>query len=140
VKVEIPVSNSESVSVTAAVIVRDGRVLVARRPPGGRHPGSWEFPGGKQEPGETLEECLAREMNEEMGVEVTVSERVASVHHSYPDLEIDLIAFRCEISFGELADIGCAAHDWVEPERLAGLDLLPPDRVLARMIFPERSG
>ena len=126
----------DPIQVTAAIIERDGMVLVARRPPGGRHPGSWEFPGGKVEPGESTRECLAREIKEEMGIAVVVGEELARVRHAYPDLAIDLLAFRCVIAEGEPADIGCDIHAWVEPGSLGEYDLLPPDRELVSMLFP----
>ena len=125
----------EPIQVTAAIIERDGAVLVARRPPGGRHPGSWEFPGGKVEPGESTRECLAREMKEEMGIAVVVGEELARVRHAYPDLAIELLAFRCVIAEGEPSDIGCDIHAWVEPGSLVEYDLLPPDRELVKMLF-----
>lgn len=126
---------SRAVTVTAAIIESHGKVLVARRPPGGRHPGRWEFPGGKLEPGETLEQCVVREMLEEMDVEVAVEDMLASVGYSYPDLEIELVAFRCRIVGGDLCDIGCEAHTWVEPPELEGFDLLPADRMLLPVLF-----
>ena len=121
--------------VTAAVIVKEGRVLLARRPPEGRHPGAWEFPGGKVEPGESPEECLAREIAEEMGTKVTVGRRLASVTHDYHDLAIELIAFECAFAGGEPRDIGCQAHAWALPDEASTYDLLPPDRELAGIIF-----
>lgn len=127
----------EPVFVTAAVVIENGRVLVARRPPGGRHPGSWEFPGGKVEEGETPEECLAREMMEEMGVQVSVGDMLASVKHSYPDLAVELHAFECTVTGGRLRDIGCSEHQWVEPTDLGRFDLLPPDRELLELVFGE---
>lgn len=123
------------IQVTAAIIEREGKVLIARRPAGGRHPGSWEFPGGKVEPGESPRECLAREMAEEMVVAVEVAEELARVRHAYPDITIDLIAYRCEIRGGDLADIGCDAHAWVEPGSLGDYDLLPADRDLVELLF-----
>jgi len=125
---------NETTEVTAAIIVEDGCVLVARRPPGGRHPGSWEFPGGKVDPGETPEECLARELAEELGIEVLVGKRLAVVHHEYPDLAIDLLAFECAISRGRPMDLACAEHAWVKPEELSSFDLLPPDRYLVALL------
>jgi len=122
------------VPVTAAVINRGAEVLVARRPGGGRHPGAWEFPGGKVEEGETARECLIREMREELGIEVAVGEELARVAYSYPDLAIELIAFSCEIEAGEPRDIGCSEHAWVEPAALDGFELLPADRELLRML------
>lgn len=127
-------SETNAVQVTAAVIIKDGLVLITERPEGGRHPGAWEFPGGKVEPGETPEECIARELGEELGVTVAVGERLAVFHHSYPDLIIDLLAFRCEVIGGEPSDIGCSAHAWVAPGELYGYDLLPPDIELARLL------
>lgn len=121
--------------VTAAVIKRDGLVLIARRPGGGRHPGAWEFPGGKVEPGESPEECLARELTEELGITVEVGKRLSAISHEYPDLSIDLIVFSCEITSGEPADLGCSAHRWVRPGELNGYDLLPPDRELVRVLW-----
>lgn len=121
--------------VTAAITEQDGRVLIAQRPQGGRHPGEWEFPGGKVEPRESLQECVERELAEELGVVVSAGERIAAIRHSYPDLDVELIALRCEIASGELRDIECSAHSWVLPEELADYELLPPDRVLARELF-----
>jgi len=126
----------DAIQVTAAIIERDGVVLIARRPPSGRHPGSWEFPGGKVEPGESPRECLAREMEEEVEIAVVVGEELATVRHTYHDLAIDLLAFRCEIVEGEPSDTGCDAHAWVEPGSLGDYDLLPPDRELVRILFP----
>jgi mutator protein MutT len=131
-------NNSEAVTVTAAVIIEDGRVLLTRRPPGGRHPGSWEFPGGKIEPGETPRECLARELSEELGIGVTVGEKLAEVHHAYHDLTIDLLVYSCQIATGQLSDLGCASHAWVTPEDLDEFDMLPPDREVARQLEEQR--
>lgn len=127
----------EAIEVTAAIIERDGLVLIAQRPPGGRHPGCWEFPGGKVEPGETPEQCLAREMAEEMSVDIEVGELLAKACHAYPDITIELLAFRCIIVGGDPADVGCAAHRWVRPADLASRELLPPDLLLASAIFEE---
>jgi len=128
-------SEEPGMTVTAAIIIEDGRVLIAQRPPGGRHAGEWEFPGGKVEPGETPEQCLARELAEELGVTVEVGKAMGRVRHSYPDLVIDLLAFQAAITSGTLEDIECSAHVWALPEELRDYDLLPPDRVLAAEIF-----
>jgi mutator protein MutT len=123
------------IDVTAAVIEKDGRVLLAQRPSTGRHPLRWEFPGGKVEQGEGLRECLAREMAEEMGVEVAVGEKLSEVEHTYPDMNVRLIAYACEITRGRLQHIGCNAHSWVALEELVDYDLLPPDSELASLLF-----
>lgn len=125
-------------AVTAAVIIESGRVLLAQRPLSGRHPGAWEFPGGKVEQGETPEQCLARELREELGVEVQIERPFPAVRHSYPDLDIELLAFECRLTGGRPRDMGCRAHAWVEPERLEEYDLLPPDRRIASMLVERR--
>jgi 8-oxo-dGTP diphosphatase len=126
--------NDPVVKVTAAIIIEKDRVLITRRPPGGRHPGAWEFPGGKVEPGETPSECLARELSEELGIVVRVEEKLAEVEHAYPDLRVDLMVYSCDITAGSLSDLGCAEHAWVALEELDKYDLLPPDREVAEWL------
>jgi A/G-specific adenine glycosylase len=81
--------------VTAAVIRQKGRILIAQRPTGGMLGGLWEFPGGKVERGESLEECLRREIREELGIEVEVGRPVTQVKHAYTHFRITLHAFEC---------------------------------------------
>jgi mutator protein MutT len=81
--------------VCAAVIERDGRVLVTRRPDGVHLGGLWEFPGGKCEPGEAFDACLRREMREELGVTVDVGPEMFAVAHDYDDRRVELHFFRC---------------------------------------------
>lgn len=83
------------VLVVAAVVVRDGRVLLSRRPPGKHLAGLWEFPGGKVEEGETPEGALAREVREELGLEIETPLPYAFVHHEYPEKRILMLAYRC---------------------------------------------
>jgi A/G-specific adenine glycosylase len=96
--------------VAAAVIHQDGRVLIAQRPPEGMLGGLWEFPGGKQESGETLAECLEREIQEELGVAIAVGEPLVTVKHSYTHFKITLHAFACRLLAGQPRAIGVA--DW----------------------------
>ncbi|WP_448594415.1 A/G-specific adenine glycosylase [Thermoflexus hugenholtzii] len=99
--------------VTAGVIEADGRVLIAQRPLQGMLGGLWEFPGGKVEPGESLEECLRRELREELGIEVEVGEPVLTLRHTYTHMRITLHVFRCRIRSGTPQPIGCADVRWV---------------------------
>jgi len=89
------------IQVTAAMIRgEDGRFLIARRPSGGIHGGLWEFPGGKQEPGESLETSLAREIEEELALPIVVGRRLTSVDQVYPGFSITLHLFACTVAPG----------------------------------------
>ena len=114
--------------VTCGVLRRAGRVLVARRADNRR----WELPGGKQQPGEDLAACLARELREELGVEVRVLERLAVVRQRGPEKHLDLHCFPCRLLGGEPQALEHLELAWVTPEEMLGLDLCPADRELAR--------
>jgi mutator protein MutT len=88
-------------------------VLIAQRPLQGMLGGLWEFPGGKVEPGESLEECLRRELREELGIEVEVGEPLLTLRHTYTHMRITLHVFRCRILSGTPQPIGCADVRWV---------------------------
>jgi len=105
-------------AVTAALIFRDGRLLITQRRPGDHLGGLWEFPGGKIEPGETPEACLRRELQEELGIEVAVGDRFAEITHDYPERRVDLQFFRCTITHGEPAHLQCADLAWVTRDEL----------------------
>lgn len=110
--------------VAAAIITRaDGAVLLARRAPGRTHAGLWEFPGGKLEPGETPQECLARELREELGVEVEVGAYVASGAAG----PVILLGYRARIVAGQLALTDHDAVAWVQPADLAAYAMPPAD-------------
>ena len=83
--------------VSAAVVEREGRLLVAQRLEGTHLAGHWEFPGGKCEPGEEVRACLARELREELGVGASVGEEVLRTLYAYADRRLELVFFRCEI-------------------------------------------
>ncbi len=104
--------------VTAAVISRNGKVLIAQRPLEGMLGGLWEFPGGKQKPGETLAECLKREIQEELGLEIQVGRPVVSVKHSYTHFKITLHAFYCRLLKGQPQALEVADWRWVTWEEL----------------------
>jgi A/G-specific adenine glycosylase len=108
--------------VTAAVLRRPGRpeqFLIAQRPPEGMLGGLWEFPGGKRHEGESLHDCLRREMQEELAVEVEVGQPVAVVKHAYTHFRITLHAFECQLLGGEPQPIGVADWRWVTLNDLA---------------------
>jgi 8-oxo-dGTP diphosphatase len=116
------------IRVVAALVKRQGAILVQQRGPKGARALLWEFPGGKVEAGESDEEALSRECREEMAVEVRVGRKVAQVRHAYADLEVDLILYMGEIlGGGEPQALHAHALRWVEAEKLAGLPFCEAD-------------
>ena len=105
--------------VAAGVIWCDGRILIARRPPRGLLGGLWKFPGGKREPGESLEECLAREVREELGIDIRVGELLATVRHAYTHFCITLHVYRCRYIGGEPQTVGGTAWKWAALQELS---------------------
>jgi mutator protein MutT len=121
----------EFIEVSAALVFRNGRLLITQRHADSHLGGCWEFPGGKREPGETFEQCLAREIREELGVEITVGELFDEVFHTYPEKSVHLKFFRCSLSAGEPQPLDCAAVKWIGP---AGLEEHPFPAADARLI------
>jgi len=125
---------SAPVVVAAAVVIRDGCVLLTRRTEGQHLAGLWEFPGGKLEDGESPEEALVRECREECGIEVEVAEILDVTHHRYPEKDVLLLFYRCELRTGEVRHLQVADHAWVAPPDLDRYPLPPADeRVVARI-------
>lgn len=120
--------------VTAAVIHRDGQVLIAHRPEKGLLGGMWEFPGGKIEPGETLPECLRREIREELGVEIQVEEAFGVYQHGYTHFKVTLHAFCCSLTDGEPQALEASEIRWTVPDELQNFPMGKIDRQIARRI------
>jgi A/G-specific adenine glycosylase len=117
--VKSPKKRAPHYDVTAGVIRGvDGRILIAQRPLDGLLGGLWEFPGGKREPGESLAECLRREVEEELAIQVEVGPQIVVVKHAYSHFRITLYAYACEHSGGEAKAVGVADFEWVTPEEL----------------------
>jgi mutator protein MutT len=106
------------IDVAAALVFRDGKLLVTQRYANAHLGGLWEFPGGKREPEETFEECLQRELREELGIEVHVGNLVESLTHDYPGKTVHLKFFRCEWLANEPQALGCPAFQWVTATEL----------------------
>jgi A/G-specific adenine glycosylase len=121
-------------TVSAAVIHQNGRVLIARRPSTGLLGGLWEFPGGKQEPGETLEQCLAREISEELQVDVAVHEELGVFRHAYTHFKVTLHAFHCQIVQGEPQPLIASELYWATPAELETFPMGKIDRQIARQL------
>ncbi|MCZ7648737.1 MAG: A/G-specific adenine glycosylase [Planctomycetota bacterium] len=105
----------------AAAIVRrrDGKILIAQRLSGALLGDLWEFPGGKREPGESLEAACAREVREELGVEVDVGAKVFEIEHGYSHFTITLHVFECAYRKGKPRALGCQAFAWIREDELS---------------------
>ena len=121
--------------VSAAVIEREGRVMVCQRRADVHNGLKWEFPGGKLEPGETPEEALARELREELAIETRVGRIQDAILHRYPDRDVLVLFYRCEIACGEPRPLDCAAIDWVLPKDLLQRDFAGADLAFVRRNF-----
>ncbi len=119
------------ITVTAGVLRRGRAVLLTKRPADGLLGGLWEFPGGKQEPGETLPDCLARELREELGVEVTVGEEIGLFRHAYSHFKVVLHAFECAVVSGEPRPLASDGLAWVDMGKLGDYAMGKIDRMIA---------
>lgn len=119
--------------VAAAVIERAGAVLVTRRLKGAHLEGLWEFPGGKCEPGESLHDCLIREIREELGVDVTPGEALLVTTHAYPEKTVELHFIACAMH-GEAVPQQGQQMQWIARERLASLDFPAADAELIALL------
>jgi A/G-specific adenine glycosylase len=104
--------------VAAGVIWKGDDLLIAQRPSEGLLGGMWEFPGGKQEEGESLEACLKREIREELDFDIEVGEFLTSVDHGYSHFSITLHAFNAQYGGGQPRALECADWRWIKPEQL----------------------
>ena len=118
-----------AIAVVAAVIEREGKILITRRPAGSHLAGLWEFPGGKAIPGETDREALARELREELGVAATVGEPLEVVEWLYPDKHVRIAFFRCVIE-GDPSPLEGQEMAWATPAELDRYEFPPADAVL----------
>ena len=126
----------ETIDVVGAVIEREGKILITRRPEGSHLAGLWEFPGGKPHPGESLEEALRREIREELDAEVIVRERIDTVEWAYPDKRVRLVFFRCAME-GEPRALEGQEMAWVTAAELSRHDFPAADAALiARLSGP----
>lgn len=118
------------IEVAAGLIHHEGRYLIARRKPGVHLAGFWEFPGGKREPGESLAECLQRELFEELSIRVDIPVPYQIVRHDYPEKTVELHFFRCAVEQGQATPVDCEEIRWVLPEELTHFKFPPADRVI----------
>ena len=115
------------ISVTAAILARDGKILIARRRSSDHLAGKWEFPGGKIEDGESPEECLRRELHEEFGVDTSIGEFLAESVYHYDHISIRLLAYRTLLGYGKLEPNDHDAYAWVTIDEMDAYDFAPAD-------------
>ena len=121
--------------VVAALIVRDGKVLICQRTKHQPMPLRWEFPGGKVEAGEALPEALARELEEELGIHARIGEQVARVRHNYKNGgSVELRFFQVQECDGEIDNRIFRDVRWVKRAELPSYDFLEADLTLVRDI------
>jgi 8-oxo-dGTP diphosphatase len=119
-----------------ALVDPDGRVLLARRPPGRPLAGLWEFPGGKVEPGETPEAALIRELKEELDIEVPAKclAPLSFASHSYPEFHLLMPLYVCRRWKGDIAPLQGQQLAWVRAQRLADYAMPPADEPLKAVL------
>jgi mutator protein MutT len=118
------------VEVSAALIFEGGKLLITQRHASAHLGGLWEFPGGKREQHETFEQCLIREIREELGVEISVGELFEEIAHDYPEKSVHLEFFICTLLSGEPQPLDCAAVKWIVKSELAAHEFPAADAQL----------
>jgi len=106
------------IEVSAGLVFRNGRLLITQRPAEGHLANLWEFPGGKREAGESFEQCLQRELREELDVDIEVGDLLEELTHRYPEKTVLLRFYRCTLTRSEPRAIGCQALAWVQRPEL----------------------
>lgn len=132
------ISGLVRIEVVAAVIRRDGKILITRRLDNAHLGGLWEFPGGKVEPAESLEGALLREIREELGLDIIAGDELFTVEHDYPGKSVRLHFFNCTIGHGEPQALDVSALQWVTPAQLAGFEFPPADAELIHKLISEQ--
>ncbi|HUB86486.1 MAG TPA: 8-oxo-dGTP diphosphatase MutT [Verrucomicrobiae bacterium] len=129
-----------SIEVSAALIFHKGKLLITQRHKDSHLGGLWEFPGGKREANETFEQCLVREIHEELGVEISAGKLFEDITHHYPEKTVRLKFFLCQLISGKPQPLGCAALKWIGKDELADYEFPAADaRLLEKLrahVFP----
>ena len=125
--------------VAAAIIFNKGKILVTRRAPGENLSGYWEFPGGKLEGNETPQECIVRELREELGLHAAAGDVIASSVYEYTGGAIELIAVECAVQNYEIGLTVHDAYEYIQPEALLDIRLAPADVDIAKKIVKRPS-
>jgi 8-oxo-dGTP diphosphatase len=115
------------IEVVAAILHRDGAYFATQRGYG-EFEGMWEFPGGKIEPGESREDALKREIQEELGVDIYIKELLCTTEYDYPTFHLTMHCFLCSVASGEIELREHKSAQWLTTEMLNSVEWLPADR------------
>jgi 8-oxo-dGTP diphosphatase len=121
----------EQILVTAAIIEKDGKILLTKRLDGVHREGKWEFPGGKVNIGENPKETIKREIREELGINIGVDSifEISSYVYEDADKQVILMAFKCEFKGGDIEKKEVADYAWVKPEEMGKYDIVEADLI-----------
>jgi mutator protein MutT len=128
-------STKPHINVTAGLIFQEGNILIAKRPQGYHLAGLWEFPGGKQEPDESLAECLEREIKEELDIEIRVERLFMTVRHEYEKKIVSLHVFECAHLNGNPRGLEGQEIKWVKLSELRQYEFPPPDQEVIGLLM-----
>lgn len=121
-------------TVAAALIIREGKIFCARRPDTGESAGTWEFPGGKVEPGERIEEALIREIQEEFNSDIAILAPIGTVEHTYRTCSITLYAYMCRVTGGLLVPVEHTGSRWLAADELDSVQWSEADIPIVEMV------
>lgn len=123
--------------VTSAIIIKDNKILITQKGPHGRFANKWEFPGGKIDAGETPEQCIVREVLEELEIVIEVDSFFGQCVHTYPEGENIVLAYFCSWDKGDITLTEHSDYQWVTVEELQEYDFAPADLLLAEKLRVE---
>ena len=123
----------KQIEVVAAIIKREGAYFATQRGYG-EFEGMWEFPGGKIEPGESSENALKREIQEELGVDIVIEDLICTTEYDYPSFHLTMHCYLCRVEAGEIELREHKSARWLKPEELGSVEWLPADKdVISRL-------
>ena len=129
----------KQIEVVAAIIHHDGAYFATQRGYG-EFEGMWEFPGGKIEPGESREDALKREIQEELGVDIYIKELLCTTEYDYPTFHLTMHCFLCSVASGEIELREHKSAQWLTAETLDTVEWLPADREIIAMLRAMKNG
>lgn len=121
--------------VTCAIIYNNDKIFVAKRGPGKSNSGKWEFPGGKLEPDEKPEDCIVRELKEELKIDIKPVKHLSTVHYVDNGTDITLSAFDCTIIKGEITLTEHTESGFFSIEEIKKMDCTNPDKMIIASLF-----